>query len=60
MMIASSLGRRGTVVSRLDLAKRALRGRRQFSPLAWYNRQIERAPIITKCITSGGKHPMYG
>ena len=28
---------------------------RSFSPLAWYNRQLERSPIITKCITSGGR-----
>ena len=27
---------------------------RKFSPLAWYNKRLERAPIITKGITSGG------
>ena len=29
--------------------------RRQFSPLAWYNKQLEKSPMITKSITSGGK-----
>ena len=28
--------------------------RRQFSPLAWYNKQLEKSPVITKSITSGG------
>lgn len=28
--------------------------RRNFSPLAWYNKQLERAPVLTKTITSGG------
>lgn len=28
-------------------------GRRNFSPMAWYNKQIEKSPIITKSITSG-------
>ena len=28
--------------------------RRSFSPLAWYNRKLERSPLITKTITSGG------
>lgn len=31
------------------------RGRRHFSPLAWYNKQIDKSPIITKSITSGGE-----
>ena len=29
--------------------------RRRFSPLAWYNKQLEKSPVITKSITSGGK-----
>lgn len=29
-------------------------GRRNFSPMAWYNKKIEKSPIITKGITSGG------
>ena len=34
---------------------------RRFSPLAWYNKQLEKAPVITKCITSGGRwlHILY-
>ncbi len=28
---------------------------RHFSPFAWYNKQLERAPVITKSITSGSK-----
>ena len=28
--------------------------RRSFSPLAWYNKQLQRAPMLTKTITSGG------
>ena len=31
-----------------------LQCRRLFSPLAWYNKQLSRAPLITKSITSGG------
>ena len=30
------------------------RPRRRFSPLAWYNKQLEKSPAITKSITSGG------
>lgn len=33
--------------------------RRNFSPLAWYNKQLEKAPIITKSITSGGEESKY-
>lgn len=32
-----------------------LQSRRSFGPLAWYNRQLQRSPVITKCITSGGE-----
>lgn len=28
--------------------------RRNFSPLAWYNKHLERSPVVTKSITSGG------
>ena len=28
---------------------------RRFSPMAWYNSQLEKAPVITKSITSGSK-----
>ncbi len=35
-------------------------GRRNFSPMAWYNKKLEKAPIITKSITSGSKcHSCY-
>ena len=58
-MIAGSLARRCTAASRVSIygrfPTRQLLPRRHFSPLAWYNRQIERAPVITKSITSGGK-----
>ena len=28
---------------------------RKFSPMAWYNSRLEKSPVITKSITSGGK-----
>ena len=30
-------------------------GRRNFSPFAWYNKHLEKSPIITKSITSGSE-----
>ena len=31
-----------------------LAGLRKWSPLTWYNEMLEKHPIRTKCITSGG------
>ena len=31
-----------------------LAGLRKWNPLAWYNEMLEKHPIRTKCITSGG------
>ena len=69
VMITSSVARRWTATGRLDqavgcawrcaAAPRRLQTSRHFSPLAWYNRQIERSPLITKSITSGGKRSMH-
>lgn len=34
--------------------------RRSFSPMAWYNAQLQKAPVLTKSITSGGELILYG
>ncbi len=54
------LVQRATPVGRCLLAscksKGSLMTRRSFSPMAWYNKQLERAPLVTKSITSGSEH----
>jgi len=34
-------------------------GRRNFSPMAWYNQKLESSPIITKSITSGSEFGLH-
>lgn len=46
--------RLGRKVAFAGMGPTRLQSRRSFGPLAWYNRQLQRSPIITKCITSGG------
>ena len=38
---------------------RVLITRRSFSPMAWYNAQLEKSPVITKSITSGGGSTLH-
>ncbi|XP_064404738.1 uncharacterized protein LOC135349981 [Halichondria panicea] len=51
------LVQKSTPVGRCLLAscksKGSLMTRRSFSPMAWYNKQLKRAPLVTKSITSG-------
>ena len=34
---------------------KVLVARRSFSPMAWYNAKLQKAPVLTKSITSGGE-----
>ena len=34
---------------------KVLVARRSFSPMAWYNAQLQKSPVLTKSITSGGE-----
>lgn len=38
---------------------KVLVARRSFSPMAWYNAQLQKAPVLTKSITSGGEAILY-
>lgn len=53
------LVQKSTPVGRCLLAscksKGSLMTRRSFSPMAWYNKQLKRAPLVTKSITSGSE-----